>query len=366
MVVMRNAGTVTVTAIGVDPPAAVNRSDFRWHVEPHPNNAVSKGKKPELISPTGQGLTGEVMTFHPDPAGSFLLINYLDADLDQNYDKGEELRVLPFAIVQAELLDSKIETWGINTEDKMLGIRRWELVRPNMKLSADFKVEGGGPNRSIGVGHVHLENVGNLVKQTLRVFYSKDKQNFVIEDPDGRVRDSADINGNFPAPMVDASDGPFRSSSEEEDLSEGVRKVTSNDVPGYTWPLEHPVSGKPWISTAGQVAFREYIVAYTNTFLRNYVALAQGCWTAIINGKSNPAGSWDPDIGEGVRVGGKTVNPNLWEMEAELASLVTENGPTPADKAGVQVHPPNYVDSACWIAVPNQYRTGRPFCSTYR
>jgi hypothetical protein len=208
-----------------------------------------------------------------------------------------------------------------------------------MRLQADFLLEGGGANQRFGLDQVVLGNVGNLLNDTFIVNYParpapNDIRNGTeTEDPDFQTNPAA----GFPAPMVDTvgvAQGneptggrtPFRGNSVETIQGNGpggngqLRRMNSQDTPTFNWDGNHPTTNNPWATTQGVNAFREWIVAHTNTFPRNYTALGRGDWTVTVIGTRGAGGRWTDN--------GSTVTGTAW---------IIAGFPQTGDAAGVQV-----------------------------
>ena len=91
---------------------------------------------------------------------------------------------------------------------------------------------------------------------------------------------------------------PFRSTSADALVGAGpggngqIRRVTGRDGPAVGWNPIHITTTNRFNSTAGNNGFREFVVAFSNTFPRNYFALARGDWTITYAGNRNGLGRW--------------------------------------------------------------------------
>src|SRR6185369_7152145 len=104
------------------------------------------------------------------------------------------------------------------------------------------------------------------------------------------------------------------------------RTVTADDNPGFgPWLNLHPVTNNPWATTTGGYSFREFIVGYTTTFPRYYVAFASGDWTITAVGTRSGNGTWS-NSSSAVNVG-----------NGSLTNRITSGSPQKEDTAGVQV-----------------------------
>jgi hypothetical protein len=226
-----------------------------------------------------------------------------------------------------------------------------------MTLRSEYLLEGGGANRQFGVDRIVLGNVGNLQADNFVVNYPVpapappppgNVAGTEREDPDGRVNPAL----GFPAPMVDTvnvaagaeptgGNTPFRGNSAQVVLGAGPggngerRRVTSLDAPAFIWDINHPTTGNPWGTTVGGNNFREWIVAYSTTYPRNYLALARADWTVTVVGNNTGAGLWG-DTGSAVGTGG----------------FIVAGYPQAGNAAGVQVLGLSFVREVRMIPAP--------------
>jgi hypothetical protein len=331
MVVVLDAGEIVVKAQNIQPPAEKNR--VRWQIERDPNDTVAAG------TPGLDTQTGEQVKVTPNTPGSFRLICFRDANGNNKHDNGEELRVLRMVIVRitpqpgATLTATTVFTGGVN------GVSTSGGAQPPMRVQSDFLLEGGGANRRFGLDQVVLANVGNLLNDTFVVNYParpapNDTRNGTeTEDPDFQTNPAP----GFPSPMVDTvnvaqgnqptgGNSPNRGNSVQTILGNGpggngqIRRINSLDRPAFGWDGNHPTTGNPWATTQGVNAFREWILAHTNTFQRNYVALGQGDWTVTVIGTIGAGGRWTDN--------GSTITGTAW---------TSAGFPQTGDAAGAQV-----------------------------
>ncbi len=95
----------------------------------------------------------------------------------------------------------------------------------------------------------------------------------------------------------------------------------------------HPVTTNPWAITQGGNSFRDFIVAYSLTFPKNYDLLARGDWIVTATGTSNN-GTWANNDST-VTIPGAVQGS---------ATLTTTGLPSPADSAGAQLLGPSFVN----------------------
>jgi hypothetical protein len=301
---VKDAGVITVTAQNVQPPS--EKPNVRWKIERDPTDTVAAG------TPTLDTTSGDVVKLTPDTPGSFRLICFRDANGSGAHDAGEELRVLRLVIVQ--ITPQAGGTLTTNNASIRPGVNRVDTRNGAivaMRLQADLLLEGGGANRRFGLEKVVLGNVGNLLSDSFVVNYpgvaapGDTRNGTETEDPDFQTNPAA----GFPAPMVDAfnvaqgteptgGNTPNRSNSVQTTLGNGpggngqLRRITSLDAPSFVWDGAHPTTGNRWATTQGTNNFREWILAHTDTFPRNYTALGRGDWTPSIVGTAGAGGLW--------------------------------------------------------------------------
>jgi len=303
MVVIQDAGEIVVKAQNIQPPTEKNR--VRWQIDRDPNDTAAAG------TPGLDTQTGEQVKVTPNTPGSFRLICFRDANGNNKHDNGEELRVLRMVIVRitpqagGTLTTNSVFTGAVN------GVSTGAGGQNPMTLQADFLLEGGGANRRFGLDQVVLANVGNLLNDTFVVNYParaapNDTRNGTeTEDPDFQTNPAP----GFPSPMVDTvnvaqgneptgGNTPNRGNSVQTIQGNGpggngqIRRINSLDTPAFGWDGNHPTTNNPWATTQGANAFREWILAHTNAFPRNYVALGQGDWTVNVIGTRGAGGRW--------------------------------------------------------------------------
>jgi len=330
MVVIENSGEIIIRANKIQPPTEAH--NVRWQIDRDPTDTVAAG------TPTLDDDAGSEIKLTPNTPGSFRLICYRDASGNDKHDPGEELRVLRIVVVRikpqpgATLTTSNVFTGGARSVSTSGG------ATAPMTLQADFLLEGGGANRRFGLANVVLANVGNLVEDTFVVNYpggaapSDTRTGTETEDPDFKT----DPAPGFPSPMVDTVNvvqgaeptggiTPNRGNSVQTTQGNGpggngqIRRIASLDRPAFSWALNHPTTNNPWATTQGVNHFREWILAHTTTFPRNYTALAKGDWTVTPIG-TNTGGVWTDN--------GSTVTGNV---------LTTAGFPQTADAAAAQV-----------------------------
>lgn len=331
MVVVQDAGEITVQAENVQPRS--QRPRVRWQIERDPTDTVAAG------TPTLDTQTGEKVRITPNTPGSFRLICFRDPNGNGKHDAGEEQRVLRLVIVRitpqagAALTATSVFTGAVN--NCITGA----AGQNPMTVQADFLLEGGGANRRFGLDQVVLANVGNLLNDTFVVNYpgrpapNNPQNGTESEDPDFRVNPGI----GFASPMIDTVNIPQgteptggisvnRGNSTPTTLGNGpggngqLRRINSLDAPTFPFAGNHPTTNNPWATTQGVNAFREWMLAHTNTFPRNYTALGRGDWTVTVTGTRGAGGLWVDN--------GSTVTSPGW---------IIAGFPQTADAAGAQV-----------------------------
>ena len=297
VVVLKNSGVITVT--GTNFEGALGGDQVQWQIDRDPTDVVDSG------TPTLTGSPGSQVTFSPSTAGNFRLIAYIDANGSGSFDEGEQVGVVKFAIIQATLQQSTF----ILSEENIAGIDSSNqgtstattggdtVNTAPMQLSATYLLEGGGADRTVGTGAITLGNVGNLIgTDNFGITYPGTRSGTGAEDPGGTTPMVDTLN----ATTVDQGGAtPFRVNSTTSDGNGGTGRivaVTSADRPKFVWRLFHPTTGNAWDETAGGVSFREFVVAFSSTFPRTYLALHQAAWTVTVVG-TNEDSVWDDGNG---------------------------------------------------------------------
>jgi hypothetical protein len=346
MVVIQDSGEITVKAVTIQPPAEANK--VRWQIDRDPADTVATGL------PGLDTQTGAQVKITPNKPGSFRLICFRDDNGNGKHDAGEELRVLRFVIVRitpqagGTLTAKKSFVGGVNR------VRTGGAAGNPMTLQADYLLEGGGANRRFGLDQVVLLNVGNLQSDDFTVNYPartapNDTRNGTAEeDPDFKINPAP----GFPSPMVDTvnvaqgaaptgGNTPRRGNSVETVLGNGpggngqLRQIKSLDAPAFGWNGIHPKTKNPWATTQGSNAFREWVLAFTNTFNKNYTALGTGTWTVTAIGTVGAGGLWVDN--------GSTVTGTAWTIAGF---------PKTADAANAQVLGVSFVNEFGLIFKP--------------
>lgn len=248
-------------------------SQILWRLDRDPSEGDS-------ATPSLSAASGPQVSFPPTVAGNFRLIAYIDLNHNRQFDMGEQLFVLRFAIVQATLQGAENFRSGL----RFLRTGLFDGPAPGMSLDALYRVEGGGSQRTIGAGKVAIGNVGNLISDTFQVDYPPTQRNPArgtgTEIPGGGL------------PMLDASvgyykpggQGPFRGNSVATNVSGspiGLSvRLASHDNPTFYWADPHPTTGNPAGTVSGGNGFREFVVAYSSYFPNVYRAFYMADWTA--------------------------------------------------------------------------------------
>jgi hypothetical protein len=351
LVALKDSGTITVAALGLNVPNA----PLRWQIDRNAADTVgAAGATPALSSQVGRAIT-----VTPDVAGSFRLICYLDANGNRHFEAGEELVVMRLAIVQTKILPGATISTAVAFHSSLPGGGQVGVATTGaMALRAQVLLEGGGADQRLGVNRVRLGDVGNLVGDTFVVNYpgrpapADGRGATETEDPDFDANPAA----GFPSPMIDKAgipagtaptggDTAFRGHSDDGAVNPRVNgagglgqlvTVTSSDAPTVSWDRNHPTTHNRWATTAGDNAFREFVVGYSTTFPRNYLALAEGEWTVTFAG-TNPGGAahhWTQGAHAGVTLQGLTF---VAGGGAATRPLTVGRFPLAGDGAGVQV-----------------------------
>lgn len=337
---------MTVTAMNVEP--ANGEAQLRWKLQRDPQDTV--GGAADL--PALDGTAGPQVKVTPRTAGNFRLICYVDNSRNNDYDAGEELRVLRFAIVRGMVTAANfctIDSAGVrfvpisNPGGGDTGLSMDPALEgAGMNFSCKILLEGGGAQRRIGTGKVQLGDVGNLRATSAQVIYAPAAG---ASAPLGFERPSADL------PMLDATvDGTggasaFRSMSAATQPApgpggNGVTVIVGGaDPPGAgPWKVTHPIAGTAWASTRGGYDFRDHVAAFTASFQKYYVVFTTADWAVrVVGQKVN--GAWS-NTGSTVTLQGQAT------QHAPMTNAVTGTTPKSADAAGMQPFGLTYAEVA--------------------
>jgi hypothetical protein len=299
--VLKDSGTVTVTAAGIQPLGSGGQ--IQWVLQRDSHDTVDSAfvclHLP--VACIAAVAAGSQVTFDPSSAGNFRLIAYFDANGNGQFDEGEQLRVARIAVVRFTIQNGSSMTLadtlypdsfadgtvGASSAVTQGGI----VISAPMRLSATYLMEGGGTLRTIGTDPIRLGNVGNLISvgnlsDTFEVTYPL--AGVGNEDPGGTTP-MVDSNMNPPAGGLQ----PFRGDSQTTLLAQPgtppgtvglLVRLDSSDGPAFSWKPTFKNTGILWAQTAGGNAFQEYAVAFCLTFPGTYVSLSQAKWSLAVNG----------------------------------------------------------------------------------
>jgi hypothetical protein len=290
---------------------------------------------------------------NPTTAGNFRLICYFDSNNNEIFDEGEQLRVLLLAIVRFSVNESncQMETiqaafQGIHLPTNQDQVNTAGVI---MGITCDVLLESGGNNKRIGVNKVTIGNVGNLIIENTTINYpvpdpSPPPPGNVIgtgvEYPGVDTLPMIDVTGIDPGTEPTGGTSAFRGNSNESNPRNGqnggqIRTITSNDNPDIgLWESNHPTTGNLWQTTQGGHTFSEFLVAFSDTFPRNYVVLGKADWSVNYIGERRN-NLWI-DNGSSVFIQGVPFNPN-GEVRVPFTLTITNGSPQSANSAGVQV-----------------------------
>ncbi|MBX7223316.1 MAG: hypothetical protein K1Y36_25615 [Blastocatellia bacterium] len=301
---------------------------IRWKVERNPDD------HPSLVPlgvPNLSSDTGKTVTLQLDKQGSYRLICYVDSNDNGQFDDGEQVRVVRFAVVEIEVqaavsqITSALEfkpkltlyDYGIqpNGEDPygpvnmILDTSYPDPKRPSqniltaMGIEAKVILRGGGSKMTLGTSKesIRLGGVGNLIGCTSTVNYPATPK---IPVP-GTMMEQPNV--GYPVgpdkPVLDApkevlvtggGEQFFRnlkSDLDEEEISNPgslgkMRTVKAADAPNLIWDFEHQTTRNPWETTAKGLTFREYLVASLfSNFPRNLLVLSEDKWEIRYDGQ---------------------------------------------------------------------------------
>ncbi len=311
MVVFKGSNNITVQAQGVNPSNAGNQ--IKWKVDRDPSDSVETGL------PTISPQIGETVTLTPNKAGNFRLISYYDANNNNTFDNGEELKVLRFAIVRIFVLACTLET-----ENQFMGRNLGDHYKvetvPPVEIRCSVSLQSGGGSSDIGLDKVKMGNVGNLISEENQVTYEIGN---ALENPNpggGGLPMVATTN-----PVLSGGNSVFRVDSSDPGNVSG-RQIRSEYKPDIgPFLIQHPDqnNGTTWNSTLGTLFFTEFIAAYSETFLQHYVVVAKATVQISFNGSRNGNGDWQ-NLGSAVFLqGSQTPSANFTKTIDSQGSVTT-------------------------------------------
>ena len=329
---------ITINAVGVVPTTGATL--LKWKIDRDTTDTVGTGV-PALNTQVG----GQLL-LTPDKAGNFRLICYFDANTNNNYDTGEELKVLRLVIVRTSISsdDCTIDSPMVNFQGDFPNPTEFGVTSGiPMSINCEVLIEGGGSNKRIGVSKIHFANIGNLVANTAKVNYKL--SGIATENPNGTLPVAlpmVDTNqvtqGNSPTGGDTAKRGNSSETSSNASGGGQTKFITSDDIPGFgPYKLIHPTTNKVWATTLGGYDFREFIAGYSDTFPRNYVVVAKANWTVRYLGSRNKTGDW-VDNGSTVTLQGMN------QTSTTFTVTVTNGTPQSGDTSGIQVLGRSYVN----------------------
>jgi hypothetical protein len=313
VVILKNSGTVTVSAINVQPAASSGM--IQWELDRDTSDTVDTAV-PQLST-----VTGAQTTFQPSAAGNFRLIAFVSPSGSGPFVEGEQLRVLRFAIVQATLQVGSGSTFNLNNTIVSSGLSRVitnttsNALKSPMVITATYLLQGGGKTQTLGTAPTALAigDIGNLTADTFSVDYPG--------TPDGTatevVKDATGAVLPWPktTPMVDTllvrlntptSGGvtPYRGTNSSQTVTPApavgrLVQYTGADAPGFAWLPLHPTTAFIWGTTTGSNSFQESMVAFSASFPQTYLALHQASWVISVVGSNSNQQGWT-NTGSGV------------------------------------------------------------------
>lgn len=300
MVVMQNAGSMTISAIGPTPKTATDK--IRWEVERNPDDTIDSAVPDFADNENGK------FTVTPSKPGNFRIVAYVNTYDNNTRYKNAELKVLRLAIIRItpQVADSYISVPNLSYTDNVLGTNRIRLDSTDaMKIQANVIVEGGGSNRMIGVDQVQLAFAGNVLLDDIVINYAVPTP---TPPPPGNVVGVGREGQGLSFPLVDCN-ADFPTTADPADIDHKFTRFTSNtallgngpgggqvvvleawDDPSVLIAIRHPTTINPWTTIRGGNNFRETLIAWTRGFDKNYVAIGSGDWRITFDGMNTPNG----------------------------------------------------------------------------
>ena len=344
MVVMQNAGPVTIKAIGLNPTSLTDR--IRWQVERNPQDTIDTDLPDFADSETGQ------LTLTPNKPGNFRVVCFVNTYQDNHRYQDAELKVLRVAIVRLtpQPQDSFISAPNLGYSDNVIDANFTRLDSSDaMLIRGNVLVEGGGPDRMVGVNKVQLAFAGNALADDIVITYGVPAP---TPAPPGNVVGIGREALGISFPLVD-SNAENPSTADPGQPNQKFTRFTSNvavsgsgpnggqiiileasDDPSLALRTRHPTTSNPWTQIRGGNNFRETLIAFSVDFGLNFVAIGRGDWRITFDGDNGPSG-WE----------GKGANVFLQGTTTGTKQPLTFVTQQPADTFGLQTYGPSFKKS---------------------
>jgi hypothetical protein len=233
-------------------------------------------------------------------------VAYVDLNGNGAFDEGEQLQVLIFAVVQATLQAFPYSSFITRANEFFAsGVKtapNGSITTAPMSLQAVYLLEGGGASRTVGTAAITVGDVGNLISDGFTIAYPVPSP---IPPAPGNVAGTGTEVPGGQTPMLDTLNVTPRNYTQNRGgttpFRAGVTPYTgqmpplpqsggimvgfiSSDAPQWKWNQFDQSTGNPWGSVGGSTAWREFVVAFSQTFPATYLPLNQAGWTATPSG----------------------------------------------------------------------------------
>jgi hypothetical protein len=361
LVVLKGSGMLKFTAIDVLPASAP--SLLRWSIKRNFADAVPH----QLLPKTSSGATASVELKYP---GSFIMVLSVDTNKNGALDDGEEIRTMPFAIVDVSLR-AGAQFSSPNTIAADPQIAHFQTTNA-MGIEGTVDVVGGGPNGLIGLDlggggggmvKVQLGVLQNLMSDTMTGTFINPTVN-PTPPPSFIKHGFKDPAGNpVPFPMLDAAP-PATTGGQSAFLlavSNPVVPTSTTSSLGRAFTVkdgDNPTQAcfqgsAPFVMTTcvGQLTFQTAFAAVAD-FNRTYMLLGKGTWGLNLSGTLSGGPVLTPwqlnSSGNNVVLNGTSYPPNTGVVFSAVPAMT----PARADDAGFQVYPPVPNAAAYPIIIP--------------
>jgi hypothetical protein len=286
MVVFKGGDVINVAAQNINPSNAGNL--IKWVLQKDPNGTFDGTALPTLSAQVGQNVS-----ITPTKAGNFMLISYHDRNNNGTFEAGEQLRILKFAVVAAQVETALCTITAYNSfEGETLGFDQYK-VKPSVptRINCSYLLQSGGSNNSVGLDKVHMGNIANLTSI----------QNFVGYDGGGNAIEHPVAGGGDSIPLVVTDNvilaggyTVFRADSMELNPNGPGRQVRSDaepDIGPFITNVAGQMNDYMWSSTNGSLFITEFIGGFSDTF-PNYIVAAAKVPTQYAIAGDNNHGEW--------------------------------------------------------------------------
>jgi len=295
---------IEVTAENVEPSTVAG--SLKWFIDRDPADPSTSDMDTGEPSFYPSQPIGQYATINPNQNGNFILINYYDADQDNTFDSGEELRVLKFALVKAEIPNGgcTINTSG-DFDVVFSGLSGLQSVNTH-DIIGDCTVilKSGGADKSVGLDQVQVGPVSNMISfYELSNSLGRNREIFYGDRSDVKGTD-VPRNPNLEYPTLAFK--PLNGVDGDQIFRDGYSHIINPNSSGgkqfrvgfrkpalaIDFQLFHPAENLPWSSLTGDQQFGELIVGFVTGRNKSYVVFAKSIWQVNFSGEPDKDGKW--------------------------------------------------------------------------